>query len=87
MGKKRFLISLGLGIGVWVVSGIVQALYNRGAFGSYIFGASCELTGYPIARCIPDYNKGEIFLTYLINILFWFGVVNLLWAVFKKADK
>lgn len=82
--KKRFLITLGLSILIWLVSGLAQALLNRGEFGSYIFGSSCEITGYPLALCIPSYKKFQILGIIFVNILFWFWVIHLFWGWFEK---
>lgn len=83
--KKRFFITLGLSILVWLISGLVQMLLNKGEFGSYVFGTSCEITGYPIARCVSSYLKLEIILNYLINVIFWFWVIHLFWGWFQKS--
>lgn len=82
--KKRFLITLGLSVVVWLVSYITQGVTNKGEFGAYIFGASCELTGYPIALCIPSFQKAKLVGTYLVNILIWFWVIHLFWSWFEK---
>ncbi len=85
--KKRFFITLGLSVVVWLVSIMVQ-FFLKGdnvKYGFFIFSKSCEVTGYPLARCIPDYDKGQIYLSYLINIFFWFWVIHLLLGKwFKK---
>lgn len=83
---KRFFITLGLSVVIWVLSMVFQNLFKAGniQYGFFIFGKSCEVTGYPLARCIPEYDKGSIYLTYLINIGFWFWVIHLLGKWFDK---
>mgnify|MGYP001599512942 FL=1 len=61
---KRFFITLGLSVVVWLVGGLIQALTNKGEFGSYVFGTGCELTGYPIALCISSNDKIKFLLHY-----------------------
>ncbi len=87
--KKRFLITLGISVGLWIISVIVQFLFKSDnvQYGFFIFAKSCEVTGYPIARCIPYYDKGQIYFTYVINILSWFFVIHLFWNWFDKRSK
>lgn len=82
--KKRFFITLGLSVVVWLVSGLIQALTNKGEFGSYVFGTGCELTGYPIALCISSNDKVKFFLVIIANIVLWFWVIHLFWHWFEK---
>lgn len=84
--KKRFFITLGLSVGVWLVSGFVQVLINKGEFGSYVFGTGCELTGYPISLCISNNDRQKFILIVLANIMFWFWVIHLFWHWFEKRD-
>lgn len=86
--KKRFFITLGLSVAVWVGSAVIHLLAEAKNFdyGFFIFARSCEVTGYPLARCIPEQKTGEIILTYFINILFWFWVIHFFWRVFKKGN-
>ena len=85
--KKRFLITLGLSILVWVVSMVIQQVVkgDNVNYGFFIFAKSCEVTGYPFARCIPDYDKGQIYFTYLINLLSWFFIIHLFWGWVDKS--
>lgn len=84
--KKRFFIILGLSVLIWVISMVLQSFFkgDNVNYGFFIFGKSCEVTGYPFARCIPDYDKLAIYLTYLINLFFWFWVIHLLGKWFDK---
>lgn len=84
---KRFLITLGLSIGVWLVSGFIQALTNKGEFGSYVFGVSCELTGYPIALCVSSNDKIRFSLVVIANVMLWFWVLHFVWSFFQKRSK
>lgn len=81
---KRFLMTLGVSVGVWLISGFVQALTNKGEFGSYIFGIGCELSGYPIALCISNNDRIKLFLVIIVNIVLWFWVIHLFWGFFEK---
>lgn len=86
---KRFLITLGISVFIWVISIMIQFIFKSDnvQYGFFIFAKSCEVTGYPIAKCIPDYDKGQIFLTYFINISFWFFIIHLFWGFFQKRSK
>ncbi len=81
---KRFLVTLGLGILIWVISGILQAVTG---FSNYftIFHA-CSLTGYPIALCISNNDSVKITLVSLINIVIWFWVLHFGWEWFEKRN-
>lgn len=85
--KKRFLVTLGLSILIWVVSGLIQALTNKGEFGSYVFGTGCELTGYPISLCISINDRTKFILVSIANILIWFWVLHFGWKWFGKGQK
>ena len=83
--KKRFFITLGLSIGVWVVSNFIQLLNaNYWPQGFSLLGSSCTVTGYPIALCLPPYDRIKILLIYLANITVWFWVIHLFWTWFDK---
>lgn len=84
--KKRFFITLGLSILIWVVSGLAQALFNKGEFGSYVFGSGCELTGYPIALCVSINERAKFTLVLLANIIIWFWISHFIWKWFEKRD-
>lgn len=83
--KKRFFITLGLSILVWVITNFIQ-LFNSSDWpaGFSLLGGSCTVTGYPIAACLPEYEKLKIIGIYLINIFFWFWVIHLFWGWFDK---
>lgn len=82
--KKRFLVTLGLSVVVWLISGFVQFLTNKGEFGSYVFGQGCELTGYPIALCILSNDKIRFFSVVLTNIFLWVWVLHFAWRFIEK---
>lgn len=81
--KKRFLITLGLSIVVWLGSGVIQALTG---FEDYfkIF-SSCTLTGYPIALCISSNNQSRVVLITITNILLWFWIIHLITGFFTSV--
>ena len=83
--KKRFFITLGLSILIWVVTNFIQ-LFNSNYWptGFSLLGSSCTVTGYPIALCLAGYEKFKLILVYLVNILFWFWVLHFVWKWFEK---
>lgn len=83
--KKRFFITLGLSIGVWVISGLVQIVIQQDrTYGFFSFGGSCEITGYPIALCISSNDNTKFIIVSLVNILLWFWIIHLFWNWFDK---
>lgn len=84
--KKRFVITLGLSILVWIVSIAIQSMTGEGVkYGFFIFAKSCELTGYPLARCISEYYTSKIVAIYLFNIFFWFWLIHFFWNFFNRG--
>lgn len=83
--KKRFFITLGLSIGVWLISIFVQGITLYAVKFNLFSGSACEITGFPLARCI--YNGTQIAILQLINIFIWFLVINLAVYWVKKRDK
>lgn len=82
---KRFFVTLGVAVGVWVVSGIVQLIIQEDTVsGLFSFGGSCEITGYPIALCISSNNQMKFILISITNIILWFWVIHLFWNWFEK---
>ena len=79
---KRFFLTLGLSILVWVISGIVQALI--GFSGYFTIFHSCSLTGYPISLCISSNDQTKVTLISAVNIIFWFWVLHFAWNWFEK---
>lgn len=82
---KRFLITLGISVMVWLISGVIQALLG---FSNYftVFH-SCSLTGYPIALCISSNDQAKVVLVSVANIIVWFWVIHLFWNWFEKRGK
>ncbi len=83
--KKRFLVTLGLSIIVWVITNFMQ-LFNSNFWpvSFSLLGGSCTVTGYPIALCLASYEKTKILLIYFLNITFWFWVLHFSWNWFDK---
>ncbi len=77
---KRFLITLGLSVGVWLLTVVIQGITLYKVTFS-LLGSSCQLTGFPIAKCVSG-SSGEVpfWVIHIINILFWFWVIHLLWG-------
>lgn len=88
MGRKRFLITLGVSAGVWFLTTLGQ-LFSTSYWpnGFSPLGSNCTLTGYPLAFCLPSYKSFTIVVIYLINVIFWFVVINLLMKLFKRPNK
>jgi len=82
--KKRFLVTLGLSILIWLVSGVIQAMVG---FSDYFkISHACSLTGYPIALCISNNNLAKVNLISLVNITIWFWVLHFAWKWFEKRS-
>ncbi len=83
---KKFFITLGLSIVVWVVSAVIQAYTT---FGRYIgtFSSGCQVTGYPIDVCKIRGPEIPTILIILINILFWFWVIHLFLSFLFRSKK
>lgn len=81
--KKRFFITLGLAVGIWVISGIIQGNYTAlRSVGT--FSTGCQLTGYPIDVCwFKKYTLSPL-TAILFNIVFWFFLISLVWKIFKR---
>lgn len=85
LSKKRIGIELVMSIGIWLISLFIQVLtlYNIPV---NLLGSSCQITGFPVAMCVYGRQGGFPFWgIHLINISFWFVVINLFWGWFKKA--
>lgn len=82
---KRFFVTLGVSVGVWLVSGIVQAF--TGFSNYFTIFHSCSLTGYPIALCISSNDQIKVILVSGVNIIFWFWGLHFVWNFFQKRGK
>lgn len=72
--KKRFFVTLGLSVVVWLVSGLIQAL--TGFSNYFTVFHKCSLTGYPIALCISSNDQIKVVLVSIANIIIWFWVIH-----------
>lgn len=79
---KRFFITLGLSVVVWLVSGLIQALIGFSDY--FTIFHKCSLTGYPIALCISSNNQIKVILVSIINVVIWFWVLHFVWKWFDK---
>jgi len=79
--KKRFLVTLGISVVIWLISVIVQAFMEAPKYISFFTQSKCSATGFPIMDCIKGIP--EVFI-YLINIIFWFWVIHLFWGWLEK---
>lgn len=86
--RKRFLVTLGVSILVWILTILIQFFTGYKARFS-LFGSGCELTGFPIADCVYN-GKGEIpgWLVASFNIFFWFWIIHLFTSIiFQKSGR
>ncbi len=83
--KKRFLVTLGLSILVWVVSLIIQGTTLYKVKFSLFSGSACEITGFPIATC--TYSGFQAGLFQLVNIFFWFWIIHLFSTFIFRSKK
>jgi len=85
--KKRFFIILGLSVVVWLVSALIQFIIGFHIKYSLFGDSSCQITGFPIANCIYDsYGKHISLIIQVVNILFWFIIINLFLGFFGKRQ-
>ncbi len=82
--KKRFFVTLGISVGVWVVSGVIQALTGFPQY--FTVFHKCSLTGYPIALCLSSNDQIKVVLVSGANILIWFWIIHLFWGWFQKRN-
>ncbi len=71
------MATLGLSVVVYFLSVLIQFLTGFNVSYSFLSDTGCQLTGYPIAKCI--YNKSFLFVD-LVNIVIWFWVIHLVWG-------
>jgi len=74
--RKRFFITLGLSVVVWLISAFIQLTSSDGWPGFNLLGSSCGVTGYPFAFCLSEAQTLQLFLVYLLNIIFWFWIIH-----------
>lgn len=80
--KKRFFITLGLSVGVWFLSGFIQALTGFSDY--FTVFHKCSLTGYPIALCVPSNDQMKTVLISGINVFIWFLIIHFIGGLFSK---
>ncbi|KKS70868.1 MAG: hypothetical protein UV41_C0011G0030 [Candidatus Daviesbacteria bacterium GW2011_GWA2_42_7] len=78
-------MTLGLSVVVWVVTVILQA-YST--FARYVgaFSSGCQITGYPVDLCELPTSSVPAVIIIVVNISFWFLVINLIFGWFSKPD-
>lgn len=81
--KKRFFVTLGISVLVWLVSVVVQGLTLFKVTFS-ILGSNCQLTGYPIAYCVQNDSVIPFWIVHVINVFIWFWLIHLFWGWFEK---
>jgi hypothetical protein len=86
INKKRFFITLGLSILIWIISFFIQALNPTYWSGGFMdAGGGCSATGYPLDTCRMPGNIPSV-LAVLVNIVFWYWLVHLISGVFFKKS-
>jgi len=83
--KKRFFLTLGLSILVWVISGVIQAVIGFSDY--FTIFHKCSLTGYPIALCISSNNQVKVVLVSVVNVVFWFWVIHIFSGFLFRSKK
>lgn len=79
--KKRFFITLGLSVGIWYFSVLIQGFVGINApLSGFFSGSMCKLTGFPLAQCV--YKNAETYIT--LNIISWFLIISLLTTFLKR---
>ncbi len=79
---KRFFITLGLSVAVWVISLFIQGITLYKVDFNLFSGSTCEITGFPVVVCI--YSGTEATIIQLVNIIIWFWVLHFTWKWFDK---
>lgn len=84
--KKRFFVTLGLSVAVWLITAIFQAF---GTFGKYVsmFSSGCQVTGYPVDVCMIEGPNIPPIVVIIVNILFWFWGIHFFWSFFKGRSE
>lgn len=83
--KKRFFVTLGLSILIWIGTAFIQVFDTEEWNFLLLGGTSCSATGFPIRECISSGNNGLLISIGLVNLTFWFLIINLLF-LFKKIS-
>lgn len=84
ISKKRFLVTLVLSIFIFFFSVFIQIYdFEDWKLEGFLNLSSCSQTGYPIKICLYNSSQGLVFSIGLINIAFWFLVINFLYSLKK----
>ncbi len=89
MSIKKFVVILVLSIGVWYVSGIIQAILGI-LFGSTpvtFFSPTYLVTGYPLAYRVSEYDSNTVAPIIIINISFWLIILLTLNFLYSRRIK
>lgn len=82
--RKRFLVTLGLSILIVLSTSYFGQLYDREDWKlNWLSLSSCAITGYPLKICLYSPRQGLLISILLINIAFWFLVINFLYSAKK----
>lgn len=83
---KRFFVTLGLSVGVWLITVLIQAYVT---FSKYLgtFSSGCQVTGYPIDVCALRGPDVPAILVIFINIFIWFWVIHLFMRFLRRSGK
>ena len=86
--KKRFFLTLGLSVLVWVISALAQFLTMYNVRFSLFSSSSCQITGFPIAKCIyQSSDQLPFWIIDLANIFFWFWVIHIFSGFLFRSKK
>jgi hypothetical protein len=88
MSKKRIVLTSLLSVGMWIGSNVYEIISNPLEGVSFIsLGDKCYFTGYPIARCIPEYHLYWMFILWIVNIFILFFLINVVIYIFNLIRK
>lgn len=82
--KKRFFITLGISVLIWVITVVIQAFLEAPKYVALFMQSQCSATGYPFSFCS---SRTPEFVIYFFNIFFWFWIVHLSWGFFKRPNR
>lgn len=82
--KKRFFITLGLSVFIWVISIFIQFFAGINVKYSLFSGDRCQLTGFPIADCLYSSSPIPFWAIHAVNISMWFLIISLLATFLKR---
>lgn len=79
--RKRILITFIISFFILIITMLVK-LFDTEEWNFLMIGwTSCAVTGYPVAACLRSTSSGLLFSTSLVNLIFWFAIINTLYSL------